>query len=100
MKLSALIEALGGKLVAGDRERLVIGVNSVELAGEAELVFAEDAASAAKALAAYLVSLHTDAPLFDAPMTVASAAAVTTTNSPATSEPAATNAQPATAPAK
>jgi cytochrome c oxidase cbb3-type subunit 2 len=56
--------------------------------------------SAAKALAAYLVSLHTDAPLFDAPMTVASAAAVTTTNSPATSEPAATNAQPATAPAK
>jgi UDP-3-O-[3-hydroxymyristoyl] glucosamine N-acyltransferase len=51
MKLGELIEVLGGKLVAGDRERLVNGVNSVELAGGAELVFAEDAASAAKALA-------------------------------------------------
>jgi UDP-3-O-[3-hydroxymyristoyl] glucosamine N-acyltransferase len=51
MKLSALIETLGGKLVAGDRERQVNGVNSVELAGEAELVFAEDAESTAIALA-------------------------------------------------
>jgi UDP-3-O-[3-hydroxymyristoyl] glucosamine N-acyltransferase len=51
MKLGELIEALGGKLVAGDQKRLVNGVNSVELAGEKELVFAEDAASAAKALA-------------------------------------------------
>ena len=55
---------------------------------------------AAKALAAYLVSLHADAPLFVAPMTVASAAAATPTNSPAASEAAATNAPPATAPAK
>jgi UDP-3-O-[3-hydroxymyristoyl] glucosamine N-acyltransferase len=51
MKLGELIDALGGKLVAGDRDRLVSGVNSVELAGGAALVFAEDAASAAKALA-------------------------------------------------
>ena len=51
MKLGELIEALGGKLVAGDAKRPVNGVNSVELAGCAELVFAEDAASAAKALA-------------------------------------------------
>jgi UDP-3-O-[3-hydroxymyristoyl] glucosamine N-acyltransferase len=51
MKLGALMEALGGKLVAGDRERAVNGVNSIELVGEAELVFAEDAASATKALA-------------------------------------------------
>jgi UDP-3-O-[3-hydroxymyristoyl] glucosamine N-acyltransferase len=51
MKLGELIEALGGKLVAGDPKRPVNGVNSVELAGGAELVFAEDAASAAKALA-------------------------------------------------
>ena len=51
MKLGGLIEFLGGELVAGESERLVSGVNSVELAGEAELVFAEDAASAAKALA-------------------------------------------------
>jgi UDP-3-O-[3-hydroxymyristoyl] glucosamine N-acyltransferase len=51
MKLGELIDALGGKLAAGEPERLVSGVNSVELAGGAELVFAEDAASAAKALA-------------------------------------------------
>src|ERR1039458_926068 len=51
MKLGGLIEFLGGELVAGESERLVSGVNSMELAGEAELVFAEDAASAAKALA-------------------------------------------------
>ena len=55
---------------------------------------------AAKALAAYLVSLHADAPLFVAPMIVAAAAAATTTNSPAISEIVATNAAPATAPAK
>jgi UDP-3-O-[3-hydroxymyristoyl] glucosamine N-acyltransferase len=51
MKLGELIDALGGKLVAGDAKRPVNGVNSVELAGCAELIFAEDAASAAKALA-------------------------------------------------
>jgi UDP-3-O-[3-hydroxymyristoyl] glucosamine N-acyltransferase len=51
MNLGSLIEALGGKLVAGDTNRPVNGVNSVELAGGAELVFAEDAASTAKVLA-------------------------------------------------
>jgi UDP-3-O-[3-hydroxymyristoyl] glucosamine N-acyltransferase len=51
MKLGELIEALGGKLVAGEPGRAVSGVNSVELAGAAELVFAEDTAAAAKALA-------------------------------------------------
>jgi UDP-3-O-[3-hydroxymyristoyl] glucosamine N-acyltransferase len=51
MKLNELIEALGGTLVAGDAEQQVEGVYSVELAGAYELVFAEDAASAAKALA-------------------------------------------------
>jgi UDP-3-O-[3-hydroxymyristoyl] glucosamine N-acyltransferase len=51
MKLSELVEVLGGKVVAGDAERAVEGVNSVELAGGSELVFTEDAASAAKALA-------------------------------------------------
>jgi UDP-3-O-[3-hydroxymyristoyl] glucosamine N-acyltransferase len=50
MKLSALIEALGGKLVSGDPDQQVEGVYSVEMAGAYELVFAEDAASAAKAL--------------------------------------------------
>jgi UDP-3-O-[3-hydroxymyristoyl] glucosamine N-acyltransferase len=51
MKISDLIEALGGTLVSGDAEQQVEGVYSVELAGAYELVFAEDAASAAKALA-------------------------------------------------
>jgi len=51
MKLRELIEALGGKLVSGEAERTVEGVNSAELAGPSELVFAEDAASTAEALA-------------------------------------------------
>jgi cbb3-type cytochrome oxidase cytochrome c subunit len=55
---------------------------------------------AAKALAAYLVNLHADAPLFVAPLTVASAPAATPTNSPAVSEASTTNAAPAPAPAK
>ena len=50
MTLGELVRVLGGKLVAGDPERPVNGVNSVELAGATELTFAEDAASAAKVL--------------------------------------------------
>jgi cbb3-type cytochrome oxidase cytochrome c subunit len=50
---------------------------------------------AAQALAAYLVSLRADAPLFVAPMTVASASPATPTNAPAGSPPSATNAAPA-----
>jgi UDP-3-O-[3-hydroxymyristoyl] glucosamine N-acyltransferase len=50
MTLDKLIEVLGGKLVQGNPEWVVEGVNPVEQAGEGELVFAEDAASAAKAL--------------------------------------------------
>jgi UDP-3-O-[3-hydroxymyristoyl] glucosamine N-acyltransferase len=51
MNLGELIEVLDGKLVQGNPEWMVDGVNSVEMAGALELVFAEDAASAAKALA-------------------------------------------------
>jgi UDP-3-O-[3-hydroxymyristoyl] glucosamine N-acyltransferase len=51
VKLSELIEVLGGKLTAGSGELSVNGVNAVEMAGTADLVFAEDAPSAAKALA-------------------------------------------------
>jgi UDP-3-O-[3-hydroxymyristoyl] glucosamine N-acyltransferase len=51
MKLGGLIGAIGGKLVAGEAEQAVEGVNSVELAGATELVFSEDAASAVRALA-------------------------------------------------
>ena len=51
MKLGELIEALGGKLVAGEPDQPVEGVNSVELARATDLVFAEDASSSAKALA-------------------------------------------------
>jgi UDP-3-O-[3-hydroxymyristoyl] glucosamine N-acyltransferase len=50
MKLGELIEALGGQLAEGNPEQTIGGVNSVELARNADLVFAEDAASAAKAL--------------------------------------------------
>jgi UDP-3-O-[3-hydroxymyristoyl] glucosamine N-acyltransferase len=50
MTLGELIEKLGGKLVQGDPEQALLGVNSVELAKATDLVFAEDPASAAKAL--------------------------------------------------
>jgi UDP-3-O-[3-hydroxymyristoyl] glucosamine N-acyltransferase len=51
MTLRELIEKLGGKIAAGDAKQNIAGVNSVEQASSAELVFAEDAASATKALA-------------------------------------------------
>jgi UDP-3-O-[3-hydroxymyristoyl] glucosamine N-acyltransferase len=51
MTLGELIEKLGGRLVQGDSFCLVEGVNSSALAGSAELVFAEDAASVAETLA-------------------------------------------------
>jgi UDP-3-O-[3-hydroxymyristoyl] glucosamine N-acyltransferase len=51
MTLGELIETLDGELVAGDREQAVAGVNSVESANAAQLVFAEDTASAVKAFA-------------------------------------------------
>ncbi len=51
MTVCELVDELGGKLVAGDSKQLVEGVNSVEAAGVSELIFAEDAAPAAKALA-------------------------------------------------
>jgi cytochrome c oxidase cbb3-type subunit II len=55
---------------------------------------------AARALAAYLVSLHADAPLFVAPITVATAPAASPTNAPAGSAATSTNAAPTNAPAK
>ncbi|MGD0735625.1 MAG: UDP-3-O-(3-hydroxymyristoyl)glucosamine N-acyltransferase [Terracidiphilus sp.] len=51
MTLGELVEKLGGTLVRGEPGLVVVGVNSVELASETELVFAEDAGGAAKALA-------------------------------------------------
>jgi UDP-3-O-[3-hydroxymyristoyl] glucosamine N-acyltransferase len=53
MTLGELVDVLGGRLAAGDRAWPVEGVNSVEQASDAELVFAEDAASAARALASH-----------------------------------------------
>jgi cbb3-type cytochrome oxidase cytochrome c subunit len=56
---------------------------------------------AARALAAYLVSLRADAPLFDAPISVpAPAGAPASTNAPAVPEAASTNSPPTNAPAK
>jgi UDP-3-O-[3-hydroxymyristoyl] glucosamine N-acyltransferase len=49
--VGALVEALGGKLVQGSPDHAVHGVNSVELAGPAEIVFAEDEGSAGEAVA-------------------------------------------------
>ena len=50
MTLGELIAALGGKLVQGSEETEVAGVAASGVAREMDLVFAEDAASAAKAL--------------------------------------------------
>jgi len=56
---------------------------------------------AAKALAAYLVNLRADAPLFNAPMTLPAAAATSNaTNAPAAQGMTSTNADTANAPAK
>jgi cbb3-type cytochrome oxidase cytochrome c subunit len=55
---------------------------------------------AARSLAAYLVSLRADAPLFVAPITVATAAATSPTNALAGSAATATNAAPNNAPPK
>ncbi len=51
MTLAELIEKLGGKLAQGSAETSVTGVNSSQRAGSSEVVFAEDAKSAAEALA-------------------------------------------------
>jgi UDP-3-O-[3-hydroxymyristoyl] glucosamine N-acyltransferase len=51
MTVGELIEVLGGNLVQGDSQGQVDGVSSSTLASPSEVVFAEDAAAAAKALA-------------------------------------------------
>jgi UDP-3-O-[3-hydroxymyristoyl] glucosamine N-acyltransferase len=51
MTLGELVGALGGKLAQGSPQYAVEGVNSYAMAGPLDLVFAENAASAAKALA-------------------------------------------------
>jgi UDP-3-O-[3-hydroxymyristoyl] glucosamine N-acyltransferase len=51
MTLGELVQKLGGKVVQGDPEASVVAVNVPAKAAGAELVFAQDAASAAEALA-------------------------------------------------
>ncbi len=51
MTLGELIAVLGGKLVQGTHEQVLFGVDSIELAHATDIVFAEDTASAAQALA-------------------------------------------------
>jgi UDP-3-O-[3-hydroxymyristoyl] glucosamine N-acyltransferase len=51
MKLSELIERLGGALVQGSPDHRLRGVNSAAQAGSGDIVFAEDADTAAEALA-------------------------------------------------
>jgi len=48
MKLGELVQILNGKLAQGNPEFVVTGVNSSALASSTEIVFAEDAPSAAK----------------------------------------------------
>ena len=50
MTLGELINALGGRLLQGTAQYQIDGVSSAELASPSDLVFAEDAASVAKAL--------------------------------------------------
>ena len=51
MQLGELIAKLGGELVQGSLQTQVKGVSSAPLAGASDLTFAEDAASASRALA-------------------------------------------------
>lgn len=51
MKLGELIDVLGGNLTQGSAESPITGVNSSARAEDGDLVFAEDSASAAEALA-------------------------------------------------
>jgi UDP-3-O-[3-hydroxymyristoyl] glucosamine N-acyltransferase len=57
MTLGELVEILGGKLVQGSPEIEVAGVDASSSAGSLDLVFAEDAASAAEALAGYAAAV-------------------------------------------
>src|SRR6185437_14309749 len=51
MTLGELIDALGGRLAQGTAQWQIDGVSSAELASPSDLVFAEDADAAGKALA-------------------------------------------------
>jgi UDP-3-O-[3-hydroxymyristoyl] glucosamine N-acyltransferase len=51
MTVGELVKVLGGKLVQGSAQWMVDGVNSAALACPSDVVFAEDATAAAKALA-------------------------------------------------
>ena len=53
MKLEQLIETLGGKLAQGDPQQEIDGVNSGRFATPSDLIFAENADSAANALNSY-----------------------------------------------
>ena len=50
MTLGELVEELGGKLVRGEPDQVVTGVDSTTLANPGEIVFAQDSASATDAL--------------------------------------------------
>ena len=50
MKLGDLVDKLGGRLIQGNPEILLIAVDDLESAGDMDLIFAEDASSAARAL--------------------------------------------------
>ena len=53
MTIGELVQQLGGRLVQGDADWPIDGVNSKDVAGPSEIVFAEDASGAASALKSY-----------------------------------------------
>jgi UDP-3-O-[3-hydroxymyristoyl] glucosamine N-acyltransferase len=57
MRLKELIEALGGRLAAGGAEAEILRVAGASTAGAGDLVFAEDAGSAAAALASHATAV-------------------------------------------
>ena len=65
MKISELLQTLGGKLLHGDAQTEIRAVNEVGRAGAGDLVFAEDAATVAEALKSAAGTLVLKAGLFE-----------------------------------
>jgi UDP-3-O-[3-hydroxymyristoyl] glucosamine N-acyltransferase len=67
MKLGELVQKLGGRLIQGNSETLLIAVDDLESAGEMDLVFAEDALVVARALASRAAAVVVKAGCFTQP---------------------------------
>jgi UDP-3-O-[3-hydroxymyristoyl] glucosamine N-acyltransferase len=65
MKLGDLVKKLGGKLIQGNPETMLIAVEDLEAAGDMDLIFAEDAPTAARALASRAAAVVVKTGSFD-----------------------------------